>query len=129
MVQLQTVGLLLISNRKLLLAYSRNKECFYLPGGKVNNGESSRQALIREVAEELNVMIDETALRYYTHISAPAYGEEAGVMMEPDVSEPIANGTSPAPTTAPEPLDEPPAHRSGSHGFRCGPCSEAQPFV
>ena len=29
-------------------------------------------------------------------------------MIEPDVSEPIANGTRPAATAAPEPLDEPP---------------------
>src|SRR5437763_2324789 len=32
----------------------------------------------------------------------------AGVMMEPDVSEPIANGTSPAATEAPDPEEEPP---------------------
>ena len=34
----------------------------------------------------------------------------AGVMMDPDVSEPSANGTSPAATALAGPLDEPPDH-------------------
>src|SRR2546421_9050806 len=36
----------------------------------------------------------------------PQYAD--GVPIEPDVSEPIANGTRPAPTAEPEPLDDPP---------------------
>ena len=38
--------------------------------------------------------------------------------MEPFVSEPNANGTSPPPTAAPEPLLLPPDMRSGSCGLR-----------
>jgi hypothetical protein len=34
---------------------------------------------------------------------------DAGVMMDPEVSEPMANGTSPAATAVPDPEDEPPA--------------------
>jgi len=82
--KLPTAGLLIIENRKLLLAFSRNKQCFYLPGGKMDAGETATKALCREIAEELNVTIDEQELKYYTHISAPAYGEEAGIMMEQD---------------------------------------------
>ena len=41
-------------------------------------------ALCREVAEEMNVTIDEDELKYYTHITAPAYGEENGTIMEQD---------------------------------------------
>ena len=36
----------------------------------------------REIAEELNVELDRSDLVYYTHISAPAFGEKEGVMME-----------------------------------------------
>src|SRR6476469_3948587 len=46
---------------------------------------------------------------------------EAGVVIEPHVSVPIAKGTAPAPTAEPEPLDEPPLHASGFHGLRPGP--------
>ena len=82
--QLRTVGLLAIKNKKLLLAFSNNKQCFYLPGGKVDPAETAQQALCREIEEELNVRITENDLQYYTHISAPAYGETTGVIMEQD---------------------------------------------
>ncbi|MFI5187696.1 MAG: NUDIX domain-containing protein [Chitinophagales bacterium] len=82
--KLPTAGLLIIQNRKLLLAYSRNKQCFYLPGGKMNSGETAIKALCREIAEEMNVTVEERELKYHTHISAPAYGEENGIIMEQD---------------------------------------------
>lgn len=81
---LHTAGLLAINERKLLLAFSNNKQCFYLPGGKVAAAETAIQALCREVMEELNTFITENNLQFYTHISAPAYGEAPGVVMEQD---------------------------------------------
>ena len=68
--QILTAGLLLIQNRKLLLAFSNNKQCFYLPGGKIDDGETASGALCREIAEELNIKLEENELTYYTHISA-----------------------------------------------------------
>jgi 8-oxo-dGTP pyrophosphatase MutT (NUDIX family) len=82
--QLPTAGLLLIKDRKLLLAFSNNKQSFYLPGGKIDSGETAARALCREIAEELNISLDEYELEYYTHISAPAYGEQNGIIMEQD---------------------------------------------
>ena len=82
--KLATAGLLIIESRKLLLAYSKNKECFYLPGGKIHIDETPAKALCREIAEEMNVAIHEHELEYYTHITAPAYGEENGTIMEQD---------------------------------------------
>ena len=82
--KLPTVGLLIIQDRKLLLAYSRNKKCFYLPGGKIDQNETAAMALCREISEEMNVVIHEDELKYYTHITAPAYGEENGTIMEQD---------------------------------------------
>jgi ADP-ribose pyrophosphatase YjhB (NUDIX family) len=84
MMKLPTVGLLVIENRKLLLAFSRNKQCFYLPGGKIDINETATKALCREITEEMNVSIHEQDLKYYTHVSAPAYGEENGTIMEQD---------------------------------------------
>ncbi|MEO8405430.1 MAG: NUDIX domain-containing protein [Chitinophagaceae bacterium] len=82
--KLATAGLLIIKDRKLLLAFSRNKQCYYLPGGKIDPHESAVQALCREIEEELNINVCENELTYYTHISAPAYGEMNGTMMEQD---------------------------------------------
>jgi 8-oxo-dGTP pyrophosphatase MutT (NUDIX family) len=90
--QLFTVGLLVVQNRRLLLAYSNNKKCFYLPGGKVDDGETPTTALRREIVEELNITLTENDITFYTHITAPAYGESTGVIMEQDcffVTKPI----------------------------------------
>jgi ADP-ribose pyrophosphatase YjhB (NUDIX family) len=80
--KLPTTGLLVIKERKLLLAFSVNKQAFYLPGGKINVGETAEQALTREIKEELNLELKENELRYYTHITAPAFGEQEGIVME-----------------------------------------------
>jgi 8-oxo-dGTP pyrophosphatase MutT (NUDIX family) len=82
--KLPTAGLLIVQNRKLLLAYSRNKRCFYLPGGKIDIGETATKAVCREIAEEMNVTIYEHELKFHTHITAPAYGEQDGIIMEQD---------------------------------------------
>jgi 8-oxo-dGTP pyrophosphatase MutT (NUDIX family) len=90
--QLATTALLVIKDRKLLLAFSNNKQCFYLPGGKIDTGESAASALCREIAEELSISLRENELEYYTHISAPAYGEANGTIMEQDcffISRPV----------------------------------------
>ena len=81
---LVTAGLLIIKKRKLLLAYSKNKKCFYLPGGKIDNGETAIEGLCREIEEELNIPLTKDELSYYMHITAPAYGEANGVIMEQD---------------------------------------------
>lgn len=79
---MQTAGLIVIKNRKLLLAFSNNKQAFYLPGGKVDANETPVEALTREIKEELNVDLQPHRLQYYTHITAPAFGEKAGIIME-----------------------------------------------
>src|SRR6478735_28041 len=45
---------------------------------------------------------------------------DAGLRIEPPVSEPSAAGTNPAATAAPAPLDEPPVKCSRFHGLRAG---------
>ena len=82
--KLATAGLLIIENRKLLLAFSRNKQCFYLPGGKIDPGETAAQALCREIAEEMNLTVKERELKFHMHITAPAFGEANGTIMEQD---------------------------------------------
>lgn len=81
--QLHTAGLLVIKDGKLLLTYSKNKQAWYLPGGKIDAGETSKEALIREVYEELSVQLKEEKVTYYYHITANAYGED-NLLMEQD---------------------------------------------
>ena len=81
---LPTAGLVVVKGDKLLLAYSKNKKAWYLPGGKIDDGESSLETLQREIFEELNTVLNAERLKYYCHITAPAYGEEPPIIMEQD---------------------------------------------
>src|ERR1700734_1753721 len=79
-----TAGLVVVKERKLLLAFSNNKKAFYLPGGKTDQGENTAEALVREMSEELNVSLDPGALRFYMHVEALAYGEKEDILMKRD---------------------------------------------
>jgi ADP-ribose pyrophosphatase YjhB (NUDIX family) len=73
MTQIHTAGLLILSNSKLLLTYSSNKQCFYLPGGKVDAGKTTTEALCRGIQEKLKNVLLETGLVFNNHIAATAY--------------------------------------------------------
>lgn len=77
MTPLPCAGLIAIHDRKLLLAFSNNKQAWYLPGGKINKDETPIAALQREIAEELNLRLSSDNLEWYTHIIAPAFGEDS----------------------------------------------------
>jgi hypothetical protein len=53
----------------------------------------------------------------------------AGNWIDPQVSEPIANGTIPAPTAAPDPLEDPPDQRDTSQGVFPGPVKLANAWL
>lgn len=77
------MALISIKDRKLLLAFSKNKQAWYLPGGKIDAGESSLEALVREIREELQVSLLPDDVTFYYHASVPALGEK-GAIMEQD---------------------------------------------
>ncbi|MEC4054137.1 GNAT family N-acetyltransferase [Myroides odoratimimus] len=91
-IDLHTAGLVVVKDGKLLLAYSNNKKAWYLPGGKIDEGEGSRTALIREIEEELNLVLDVDRLTFLHHITAPAYGEKLNIMMQQDCYSYSLNG-------------------------------------
>jgi 8-oxo-dGTP pyrophosphatase MutT (NUDIX family) len=77
--QFATAAFCIIEHSKLLLVRSRGKNAFYLPGGKIENGESQKEAVCRELKEELSILIIETSLNKYGTFEAQAYGEPFGV--------------------------------------------------
>ncbi|OEK06521.1 NUDIX hydrolase [Roseivirga misakiensis] len=71
-----------IKDNRILVARSKGKEAFYIPGGKRELGESDAQALIREIDEELSVKLHEDSLAYYGTFSAQAHGHADGVLVQ-----------------------------------------------
>lgn len=90
------VGLVHVEAGRLLVVRSRNKKAFYLPGGKIEPGESPADALRREVREELGIELERpVVLKRYV---APAYGEGEGAMVDMTCFTAALLGT-PAPTS------------------------------
>lgn len=79
---IQCAGLIVVKERKLLLAFSNNKQAWYLPGGKIDAGETAVAGMQREIQEELNIHIPENELISYYHITAPAFGEQDVTMQQ-----------------------------------------------
>ena len=63
---IEVVGTMFFRNGKLLIDKPRSKPTFQMIGGKVEKGETSRQAAIRECHEELgeNAIFDENFIEF-----------------------------------------------------------------
>ncbi|MFR0689954.1 NUDIX hydrolase [Enterobacterales bacterium AE_CKDN230030158-1A_HGKHYDSX7] len=60
---------------RLLLVRKRGTQAFMLPGGKHEPGETSEQALLRELGEELDLHLATSALTPLGHFQANAANE------------------------------------------------------
>jgi len=67
---------IIIKDRKILVEKSKNKEFFIAPGGSIEQGESSEQALVRELMEEFQVKVNMTDLVKFGTFCHPAAGQD-----------------------------------------------------
>ena len=73
----------IIVNRKVLVERSKGKKYFVHPGGKIEPGETAKQALVRELKEEFSIEVKEADLVPFDQGSAAAANNpEAIVHME-----------------------------------------------
>lgn len=63
---------IIIIDRKVLVARSFGKEYFVHPGGKLEPGETPKQAAVRELKEEFKIDVAEEDLEPFDKNSAPA---------------------------------------------------------
>ena len=70
-----------ICNRRVLSTRSRGRDCYYIPGGKRELGESDLLALVREVREELSVDLDRATVEPFGVYTAQAHGHRAGIQV------------------------------------------------
>jgi 8-oxo-dGTP pyrophosphatase MutT (NUDIX family) len=77
---------IIIKNRRLLVERSKGKDVFVAPGGKLEPGETPRQAVIRELKEEFQLDIAENDLEIFGTFYAEAAGSHnAGKTLQMDV--------------------------------------------
>ncbi|WP_324263575.1 NUDIX hydrolase [Saccharopolyspora mangrovi] len=77
---IKAVGLVRFVDRRLLLVRSEDQEAFYLPGGSIEPGETEAEALHREVAEELGVVLREP--EFLARYRTDAVGRGEGVQVD-----------------------------------------------
>eukprot|EP01043_Picozoa_sp_COSAG02_P035746 COSAG02_NODE_2579_length_8493_cov_28.456040_4_plen_135_part_00 len=75
------LALILVRDRKQLVARTAGKSAFFTPGGKREDGESDAQALVRECKEELNVEVVPETMKPYGVFQAQAFGKPEGTMV------------------------------------------------
>jgi 8-oxo-dGTP diphosphatase len=63
---------IVIQDRKLLFARAKDMDFFIDPGGKIEPGETAKQALVRELKEELDIEVDEGDLEVFGEFTAEA---------------------------------------------------------
>lgn len=66
---------IIIKDRKLLISIEYSKEFYIAPGGSLEEGESPKEALCRELMEELGIKVVESSLEDFGHFHAQAAGE------------------------------------------------------
>ena len=71
-----------IKNGKILSTKSFNKDKYYIPGGKREDGESDVQALTREISEELQVQLIPDSIRYMGTFEAQADSHPEGILVK-----------------------------------------------
>ena len=75
---------IIIKNGALLVLRSKGKDTFYAPGGKLDSGETPKQALCRELQEEVSIAVKEDALTLFDCFEAPAH-DKYGITLVMDV--------------------------------------------
>lgn len=68
----------LIRDRRMLMVTARNRDVLYLPGGKVDPGESPTDAATRETREEVAVELVPGSVRELFTVVTQAHGEPDG---------------------------------------------------
>jgi 8-oxo-dGTP diphosphatase len=75
----------LIRDRRLLMVTARGRDVWYLPGGKIDPGETEADAAAREAEEEVGVRVDPSALDPLFTVLIQAHGEPRGRLVRMSV--------------------------------------------
>ncbi len=78
---IDTVAWVRIEGGRILCARPSGKDVFYIPGGKREGAESDLETLVREIEEELTVLLDPETVAHVGTYEAGAPGPPEGVVV------------------------------------------------
>ena len=79
---LDVVAWVVVRDGRLLVVRTHDRDAWYVPGGKVEPGETAVAALVREMREELAVDLDPLTVAPLTVVTGPAHGPDAGLVVD-----------------------------------------------
>lgn len=79
---LKVVAFIHIKGKKLLQTKNFSQKAFYMPGGKVEEGEDLKIALIREIKEEISVELIHQSISHYKTFKTDAFNQPEGTKVE-----------------------------------------------
>ncbi|MET0480406.1 MAG: NUDIX domain-containing protein [Mycetocola sp.] len=75
---IQVAAVVLLRERRMLMVTARNRDVLYLPGGKVDAGETPADAAARETREEVAVGLVPGSVVHLFTVVTQAHGEPHG---------------------------------------------------
>lgn len=82
MTLIDKIAWIFIEDRRILSTKSFGKDKYYLPGGKREGNETDQQTLVREIKEELNVVINQQSINYFGTFTAQAHGHAPNILVQ-----------------------------------------------
>ncbi len=79
---IRVAALALVHERRVLMVTARGRDVHYMPGGKIDAGETAVEAVIREAREEVSVELDPTSVTPLFIVTTQAHGEPEGRQVE-----------------------------------------------
>jgi 8-oxo-dGTP diphosphatase len=79
---IRTAVVALIRDRRLLMVTARGRDVYYMPGGKIDPGETAAEAAIREAHEEIGVDLAVEDVHPLFTLAVQAHGEPEGRLVE-----------------------------------------------
>ncbi|RXZ73296.1 NUDIX hydrolase [Agromyces albus] len=75
---LLVAAIALVRERRVLMVTARDRDVYYMPGGKIDDGESAADAAAREAREEVALDLDPSSLHELFEVVVQAHGEPHG---------------------------------------------------
>ena len=75
---LLVAAIALVRDRRVLMVTARDRDVYYMPGGKIDHGETAAEAAAREAGEEVALSLDPAGLEELFEVVVQAHGEPDG---------------------------------------------------